>query len=85
MSRAELAEELRSEFEITRRELDELSEEIASAERRLAEFARHDLQVVEIREAIETSRVRLNRLSDRERTLRAKFAAVLADRRDTSH
>ena len=74
-----LAEELKGEFESTRRELDEMADEIASAERRMADLARPDLQVGELRQMLDDARQRHARLDERERALRAEFDAVTRD------
>ncbi|NNM73340.1 hypothetical protein [Enterovirga aerilata] len=79
------AEELRREFDITRQELDEMAEEIALAESRMAEFARHDLQVGHLREVLDRTRHRHAELDARERRLRAKFQAVLAGAPGSTH
>ena len=60
-------EELRLEFEITRRELDEMAEEIADAEERMNALARQDVQVGDLREMLDEAR--------------ARFEEAIADRR----
>ena len=82
---ANAAEELRSEFDITRQELDEMAEEIAVADQRMAEFARMDLQVGDLRAKLDDARQRHARLDRRERALRAKFRAVIGDTSDRTH
>ena len=79
------AEELRREFDETRQELDEMAEEIASAEARMAEFARADLQLSELRAMLESSRRRHAQLDQRERALRAKFRVVLGQEAERRH
>ena len=79
------AEELRGEFDITRRELDEMAEELAVADRRMAEFARMDLQVGDLRAKLDEARNRHAQLDRRERALRAKFRAVIGDPSDRTH
>lgn len=84
----ELAAELRHEFDVTRRELDEISEEVDAAEARLVELARQDIQVSDLREALDETRQRVERLRERERTLRATFDAAVAQlphRPDRTH
>ncbi|MGA0594913.1 hypothetical protein [Enterovirga sp. CN4-39] len=79
------AEELLREFERTREELDEMAEEIASAEARVAELARADLQLSELRSMLEHSRRRHAQLDQRERALRAKFRVVLGQEAARRH
>ncbi len=79
------AEELRAEFDITRQELDEMAEEIAVADERMAEFARLDLQVGDLRAKLDEARSRHAQLDRRERALRAKFKAVIGDSRKGMH
>jgi uncharacterized coiled-coil DUF342 family protein len=79
------AEELRSEFDTTRRELDEMAEEIASADERMVEFARLDLQVGDLRAKLDEARHHHAQLDRRERALRAKFRAVLGAASDRTH
>ena len=78
-------EELRREFDGTRRELDEMADEIASAERRMTDLARQDLQVGELREMLDDARRRHARLDERERALRAEFIAATGDIPDRTH
>jgi predicted TIM-barrel fold metal-dependent hydrolase len=78
-------EELRCEFDVTRRELDEMAEEIAAADGRMAEFARLDLQVGDLRAKLDAAREHHARLDRRERALRAKFRAVIGDTSDRTH
>ncbi|MBM0207043.1 hypothetical protein JNW90_31645 [Micromonospora sp. STR1s_5] len=79
------AEALRREFDDTRQELDEMAEEIATAEQRMAEFARQDLQVRDLRAMLDNARDRHTHLDQRERALRAKFRAVIGDTSDRTH
>jgi chromosome segregation ATPase len=79
------AEELRRGFDETRQELDEMAEEIASAEAQMADFARQDLQVGDLRAMLERARSRHAQLDQRERALRAKFRAVIGDTSDRTH
>jgi chromosome segregation ATPase len=79
------AEEIRREFDITRQELDEMAEEIASAEERMAGLAREDLQVSGLRVRLDEARRRHAALDERERSLRAKFKAVIGIAGETVH
>jgi predicted RNase H-like nuclease (RuvC/YqgF family) len=75
------AEELRREFDETREELDAMAAEIASAQARMAEFARRDLQLGELRTMLDSARRRHARLDDRERALRVEFQSIIGDGR----
>ena len=79
------AEELPREFDETRLELDAMAEEIASVEGRMAEFARHDLQVRDLRAMLDDARDQHIHLDRRERALRAKFRAVIGATSDRTH
>ena len=79
------AEELRREFDATREELDQMAQEIALADERMAEFARHDLQVGDLRATLDDARRRHARLDQRERALRAKFRAVIGEMSERTH
>ena len=79
------AEELRREFDETREELDDMAEEIASAEQRMAEFARDDLQLRDLRAMLDDARDHHTQLDGRERALRAKFRAVIGETSDRTH
>ena len=70
------AEELRREFDLARRELDEMAVEIVAAERSLAELSRRDIQAGELRVLLAETKQRHARLQDRARNLNAKFAAA---------
>lgn len=78
-------EELLREFELTRRDLDEMAEELAAAEDRVTALARQDVQVGDLRQMLAEARQQHSRLARRERTLRAKFRAVLDDGPKRTH
>ncbi len=79
------AQELRREFDETREELDEMAAEIASAEQIVADCARSDLQLGELRAMLERARVRHAELDTRERALRIKFGAVISGTTGRTH
>lgn len=79
------AEELRQEFDLARRELDEMADEIAQVETRMSALARQDVQVGDLREMLEEARARHSRLEAREQALRVRFHAVLGDRPERVH
>lgn len=77
--------ELKREFEITRRELAEMAEDITIAEARMAVLGRHDLQVTDLRDMLDDARCRLADLVERERAVRAQFCDLLGDIPDRTH
>jgi hypothetical protein len=79
------AEDLQRELDVTRRELDELGEDIALAEARMADFARQDLQLGDLRGMLEEARARHTRMLERERALRARFDPVLSGKTSGTH
>ena len=79
------AEELRVEFDLARRELDEMADEIAQVESRMTALARQDVQLGDLRDMLEEARARHRGLEARERVLRERFHAVLGDRQDRLH
>jgi chromosome segregation ATPase len=76
---------LRRSFEETRQELADMAGEIRSAEERITELARQDIQVGELRELLHETRERHLTLEGRERALRLRFEAVLADQSGRLH
>jgi predicted RNA-binding protein len=79
------AEELRREFDLTRRELDEMANDILAAERNLAELSRRDIQAGELRSLLADTKERHARLQGRLRKLELKYSAAEQGRPDRTH
>ena len=76
---ADATADLRDEFDASRRELNELAEDLALAETQLADLARRDVQVPDLRAMLERTRRKHAQLEARECALRARFRAVLSE------